>query len=78
MGNVGDDIGSGASGAAAHQHHPDGNGCREMEQLDQSESHGRHDGELEQRPDGHVLGLAEHVPEVIRSQAHAHAEHDDA
>ena len=78
MGNVGDYIGSGAARTAAHQHNPNGDGGREPEQMDQPEGHGGHDGELEQGPDGHVLRLPEHIPEIIRGQAHAHAEHDDA
>ena len=78
MGNVGNNIGSGAAGAAAHQHHADGNGRGKGEEPDEHEGQGRHNDELEKTSQSHVLRLAEHIAEIRGLEAHAHAEHNDS
>ena len=46
--------------------------------MNQCESSGRHDDELQHRADRYILRLFEYILEITGGEAHAHAEHDDA
>lgn len=45
--------------------------------MNQCESSGRHDDELQHRADRYILRLIEYILEITGGEAHAHAEHDD-
>ena len=45
--------------------------------MNQCESSGRHDDELQHRADRYILRLLEYILEITEGEAHAHAEHDD-
>ena len=45
--------------------------------MNQCESSGRHDDELQHRADRYILRLLEYILEITGGEAHAHAEHDD-
>ena len=78
MGNVGNHIGCRAAGAAAYQHHTDGDSRRQGENFNEDRCQCRHDDELEKASQSHIFRLFEHVAEIAGGEAHAHAEHDDA
>lgn len=77
FGDVGNDIRSRAAGAAADQDDADRDFRRKGEEMNQCESGGRHDDELQHRADRYILRLLEYILEITGGEAHAHAEHDD-
>lgn len=77
FGDVGNDIRSRAAGAAADQDDADRDFRRKGEEMNQCESSGRHDDELQHRADCYILRLLEYILEITGGEAHAHAEHDD-
>ena len=75
--DVGNDIRCRAAGAAADEDDADRDFRRKGKEMNQCESSGRHDDELQHRADRYILRLLEYILEITGGEAHAHAEHDD-
>lgn len=77
-GQVGDDVGGGATRAAAHEHHAQGQRLVEREEARQQPGQQGHDGELGQAAGDDVTRPAEHDAEVAGVEGEPHAKHDHA
>ena len=77
-GEEGDDVRGRSARAAAQEHQTDGEVGRQIKGLAEHEGRDRHDRELRNDADDHVLRAGKDLAEVRGRQGETHAEHDDA
>ena len=75
---VSHDIGGSAAGAGADEDDADGQLRRQVEDLAKQEGKERHQGELTDRAEHHILRSLEYLGKIRGLQGETHAEHDDA